>query len=178
MPKYTTGLIPSKFASNKVLNYSAKTAIAHTDNTTTTFAEDGAIFFYNPHTAATVYNLPMFNGELYDSNNTKIMDLNFNTNTPSSTFAVTAGMKYKCLKWSVITVYASTEDEVGSYQSVDTNCALYFVPYTIQSVTNSSSSSGSDITTNANFVNTYNEALGDTSALDAILGEESESESA
>ena len=129
MPTYTTGIKPNKIASNKVLNYDAKTVIAHTDNAITTFTEDGVILFYNPHTPATVYDLPMFNGELYDENNTKLMDLNFNTNTPSSTFEVTAGMSYKCLKWSVITIYANTEDEVGSYQSVNTDCELYFVPY-------------------------------------------------
>lgn len=177
MSKFTTGLIPHKFAGDKVLNFSAKTAIAHTDNAITTFTEDGVIFFYNPHTAATVYDLPMFNGELYDKNNVKLMDLNYNTNTPSSTFPVSAGMKYKCLKWSVIVVYASTEDEVGSYQSVNTDCALYFVPYTAV-LGNLQPASSENIVTDSDFVATYNSALGDTSVLDNLLGEESESESA
>ncbi len=187
MSTITMGLKPNRVIDDvdfsqshiKVLDYGRMTTIPHTDNAVTTFTEDGVILFHNPHEQATVYDLPMFNGELYNSNDVKILDLNYSTNNPTTTISVYEGMKYKCLKWSVITVYADTSDEVGTLQTVSTDCELYFVPFKTKLNSTYNGVDSSNISGSSDYVAAYNAALGDTSALDRILGlgESGESES-
>lgn len=178
----------------KVLDYPNKQELVTLDNALTNFTEDGALMFVNPNPAATVYSLPMFNGALYHGD-VKLMDLNFNLNTPTQTIAVYAGMSYRCFKWSVTVSYADANDEIGTYETVVTNCKLYFVPFrrklhAYRDIEDESESGGDSSGTVIDVSNVgifgcptdyedqYNTVLGDMSELNDILADAEESESA
>lgn len=138
----------------KVLDYHHKVEITITNDTVTPITQDGALLFVNPSTSFNSNNVAVFNGELYDGV-AKLMDLNFNGNTPTSTISVYAGMSYKSINWTT-----------------PTECKLYFVPFKHKLLTY-----GGD--ENIDYVQEYNTALGDSiTRLEALINnDESGSES-
>lgn len=156
---------------NQVLDYDQdqKVKLSTVPNATYIIPKSGALLFENPNAITMKYGNIMFNSALYDNTGNKLLNLSYNSLSPTSMVFVDKDQIWKCLDWNVYEHFENPQDATGILKPGDaTDVFMYFIPF-IATTGDGTPQDPTVIGGNTNYVDKYNAELGTTDTLDRII---------